>query len=203
MATVNDVADGTPGVGHIKGAIHYACGDEEGGDQAMKSASRTVGVVAGAVGGALVGGPAGAVASGLAGGAAMDGITTGVDSAVHGEYRPAGQVSAWTQAIKNKNPDSLIEGVVGIVATPAMDAVAGYATGKSALKIKEKITGSTKRVYAVAPEEAVKTMVKEQQLTENPTAAGRPLGETCVTESASKHSKNFIRQRQKQNPKLM
>ena len=79
----NDIADATPVVGHAKGGIHYAFGDRQGGDKAMKAASRTVGVIGGGFAGAA-GGPAGAIAGGVAGGAAMDGIITGADSAVHG-----------------------------------------------------------------------------------------------------------------------
>ena len=41
--TVSGVVNGIPVVGHVKGAIHYACGDNEGGHQAMKSSSRTIG----------------------------------------------------------------------------------------------------------------------------------------------------------------
>ena len=37
---MGDLADAVPGVGHIKGAIHYACGDTEGGDKAMMHATR-------------------------------------------------------------------------------------------------------------------------------------------------------------------
>merc|ERR1711971_1410046 len=51
--------DGTPVVGHLKGAIHYAVGDTEGGDQVMRSASRTIGVIGGGVVGIATGGPAG------------------------------------------------------------------------------------------------------------------------------------------------
>ena len=87
---MGDFADGIPVVGHIKGAIEYAVGDTEAGDRSMKAASRTVAVTGSAVGGFLVGGPAGAVAGGIAGGAAYDGLVTGVDSAVHHEYRPYG-----------------------------------------------------------------------------------------------------------------
>ena len=60
----------------------------------MKAASRTVGAIAGGAGGFVVGGPVGAVAGGIAGGAAVDGITTGVDSAIKGEYRPSGSATA-------------------------------------------------------------------------------------------------------------
>jgi len=86
---VVDIADGIPVVGHVKGGIHYAVGDREGGDKAMKAASRTVGVIGGGILG-MAGGPAGAIAGGVAGGAVMDGVITGTDSLVHGEFRPSG-----------------------------------------------------------------------------------------------------------------
>ena len=35
-----DLVDRTPGIGHIKGGIQYACGDKDGGDKAMVSATR-------------------------------------------------------------------------------------------------------------------------------------------------------------------
>lgn len=56
----------------------------------MKAASRSVGVIGGAVAGFFAGGPLGSMAGAVLGGAAMDGIITGVDSAVHHEYRPYG-----------------------------------------------------------------------------------------------------------------
>jgi hypothetical protein len=43
LKTMGGVVDGVPIAGHIKGGIHYAVGDSESGDNAMKSASRTVG----------------------------------------------------------------------------------------------------------------------------------------------------------------
>ena len=49
------------------------------------------------VGGFFVGGPVGAVAGGIAGGAAVDGITTGVDPAIKGEFRSSGVV----ESVKN------------------------------------------------------------------------------------------------------
>lgn len=80
-------ADGIPLVGHAKGAIHYACGDTEGGNRAMMSATRTTGVMAAGAGGFLVGGPVGAVAAGVAGGAAFDTSVTVIDSVANDEYR--------------------------------------------------------------------------------------------------------------------
>ena len=102
---VSNFADGVPGVGHVKGAIHYAAGDTAGGDNAMKAASRTTGAIVGGAGGLIVGGPVGAVAGGIAGAATVDGITTGIDSAVHKEYRPAGYVDQVTKLVEDpKNP---------------------------------------------------------------------------------------------------
>lgn len=43
LQTLGNVIDGIPAAGHLKGGIHYACGDKNGGDMAMKSASRSIG----------------------------------------------------------------------------------------------------------------------------------------------------------------
>lgn len=90
---LESVADGTPVIGHVKGAVHYALNDTEKGDECMKSASRTTAVIAAGVatgGSGLVV----AAAAGTVAGVAMDGVTTGVDSAVHKEYRPNGIIQA-------------------------------------------------------------------------------------------------------------
>ena len=98
---VSNFTDAVPGVRHVKGAVHYACGDTEGGDNAMKAASRTTGAMAGGVGGFFVAGPPGAIAGGIGGAAAMDLITTGVDSAVHDEFRPAGLIQQGVDIAEN------------------------------------------------------------------------------------------------------
>ena len=128
--TINESLDGIPVVGHLKGAIHYATGDDSAGDKAMKAASRSAGVVAGGTAGFIVGGPVGAVVGGIAYGAAMDGIITGADSAVHEEWRPHGQIAAWEAVANGKDDQEVIDGVVGGVVTPAFDALGGYAAGK-------------------------------------------------------------------------
>ncbi len=38
------MADGVPIVGHAKGLVHYALGDDEGGHRAMRSSTRTCGM---------------------------------------------------------------------------------------------------------------------------------------------------------------
>ena len=128
---VSDFVDGVPVVGHTKGVIHYACGDVEGGNRAMKSSSRTTGVIIGGIGGFAVGGPVGAAAGGVAGGAAMDGITTGIDSAVHNEYRPAGSIANVTEIVNDpKNPGKWFDAVT----TPAFDALTGYSAAEATMK---------------------------------------------------------------------
>ncbi|KAL3837579.1 hypothetical protein ACJMK2_022990 [Sinanodonta woodiana] len=64
--------DYVPVVGPLKGAVHYVCGDEEGGDNAVKASFHTTGVIGGGVTGFMVGGPVGAAAGVVAGGFVMD-----------------------------------------------------------------------------------------------------------------------------------
>lgn len=128
VQTTNDLANGMPVVGHIKGGIHYAIGDKKRGNEAMKKASRSTGVVIGGVLG-VSGGPVGMVAGGIAGGAVMDGITTGVESAIEKKYTPSGQIKAWTNVATSNDAQTIIGGVVGGVMSPIMDGVGGYDVG--------------------------------------------------------------------------
>ena len=89
-----DTIDGIPVAGHIKGAIHYAMGDNEMGEKCMVDATRGgVNLVAGAAG-FMVGGPVGAGAATVLAGAAYDGIATGALTLAHGKVTPYGIVSA-------------------------------------------------------------------------------------------------------------
>ena len=126
---LSDTADAVPAVGHVKGGIHYACGDKEGGDKAMKSSSRTVGVLGGGVAGFFVGGPPGAFAGGVAGGLAVDALTTGIDSAVHDEFRPAGTIAAVDVLVEGKS-ESVSGDVFDLVVGTAMDGMSGIAAGE-------------------------------------------------------------------------
>ena len=145
MKGMGDFADSFPVVGHFKGGIHYAFGDKEGGDSAMKSAFRSVGVIGGGVAGVLVGGPVGAVAGGIAGGVALDGITTGVDSLVHDEYRPSGQVAAVTNMVNgNASVGDYFDSAAGLV----FDGATGYRVGKAAIISRD--TGRNVQLYRVA-----------------------------------------------------
>ncbi|KAJ6648666.1 Xanthine dehydrogenase, partial [Pseudolycoriella hygida] len=120
--------DGIPVAGHIKGGIHYMVGDEEGGNKAMKSATRTTGVVAGGVGGFFLGGPLGAAAGGMYGGALTD-VTT---SLVTNE--PSGYVAAIENAVNNPNPGDIFD----LCLMPVADGLTGYTAGN----VVKKLTSS-------------------------------------------------------------
>ncbi|KAJ7351755.1 hypothetical protein OS493_035697 [Desmophyllum pertusum] len=193
LETASDMLDGLPVVGHVKGLIHYRLGDKEGGDKAMKAASRTVGVIAGGVGGFLVGGSVGAVAGGIAGGAAMDGVITGVDSAVHGEYRPCGQIAAWTAVAQGKTAQDIVAGVVGGIATPALDALGGYAAGKSvstqvrgkAVAAAEKSLESGMGAIKRNPNPALNDFLNRQKNIKAGNSAARSRGSVSSSTSSS------------------
>ncbi len=62
---MNSVPNSIPALGHAKALIHYACGDKEGGEQALDAANRNTLVMASGVGGFVLGGPVGAVVGGI------------------------------------------------------------------------------------------------------------------------------------------
>eukprot|EP00300_Choanocystis_sp_HF-7_P028415 c34014_g1_i1.p1 GENE.c34014_g1_i1~~c34014_g1_i1.p1 ORF type:complete len:378 (+),score=47.93 c34014_g1_i1:34-1167(+) len=145
LAMLSGVANALPVVGHVKGAVHYAAGDHSGGDAAMKGASRSVGVLAGGVGGFVVGGPAGAIAGGIVGGAAMDGVTTGVESAIHRKFKPNGLVALSTEIATSK--DNLPGNCVDLVGGVVLDGLAGLGAGRVAAHAVAKpavVVGSVK-----------------------------------------------------------
>jgi len=128
VKTVSDVADNVPVVGHVKGAVHYVCGDKEGGDRAMKSASRTTGVTLGGLAG-IPAGPAGMFTGGMAGGTAVDGLTTVVESAVNGEYTPSGQFEILDRIVEAEDPEELRESIIDGITMAVTDGLLGYAVG--------------------------------------------------------------------------
>ncbi|KAF8374365.1 hypothetical protein PRIPAC_80794 [Pristionchus pacificus] len=132
VKVISNFTDGIPVVGHVKGGIHALAGDSEGAKAAVKSANRSVGVVGGGAVGFLAGGFPGAIAGGIAGGAAMDGLQTGISSAYHKEFRPAGSIAAVSQAINNPSGATVFDAV----AVPVFDGVAGYGAGQLTSQIQ-------------------------------------------------------------------
>lgn len=129
-----NAADGIPVVGHVKGGIHYLAGDKEGGHRAMKSATRTTGVMAGGVGGFFLGGPAGAVAGGIYGGVATDVGTSAVTK------ENCGYFAAIENVVKNPNPGDIFD----LCLMPVADGLAGHSAGSLA----NKLTATPKSVVA-------------------------------------------------------
>jgi len=101
--TMSNAANAIPIIGHVKGAVHYACGDSLRGELAVKSASQSTGIIVGGIAGGIIGGPIGAVTLGTAGGAAVDVIVTGVESLIHKEYRPNGSIAIATRVATGKS----------------------------------------------------------------------------------------------------
>ncbi|XP_053608822.1 uncharacterized protein LOC128674354 [Plodia interpunctella] len=75
MNFLSNVLDSIPVVGHVKGVVHYAVGDTEGGNKAMYQSTRTTAVLAGGAAG-CVAGPAGAVAGAMSAGLATDAVAS-------------------------------------------------------------------------------------------------------------------------------
>lgn len=82
---MESLADSIPVAGHVKGIIHYALGENEKGDAAMKSASGTALTAAAGAAGFIAGGPVGGAAAAVAASQAYDGLVTGIDTAVNGD----------------------------------------------------------------------------------------------------------------------
>ncbi len=134
VKNMSDVANSIPVVGHAKGIVHYAVGDKEGGDEAMKSASRIVGIAAGGIGGFVVGGTVGAYAGGVAGGKAADRVISTTGTIVHDEPRPYGHM---------QSPGRLVDGEIDAgegfdwALTPVFDGPAGRSYAKTHKNFKE------------------------------------------------------------------
>ena len=185
VQNMSNLADGIPVVGHVKGGIHYVCGDRESGDNSMKAASRTVGVIGGGAVGGLLGGPVGAVAGGIAGGVAVDGATTVIDSHVSGEDRPAGQIAAVQNLAKgDATAGEIFDSCAGI----AFDGILGYTAGEAAVKLRN--ARNRAHLYRVAGETEVEQSVKAGKLVKEP----GPKGEVWLSESPD-HSAQYSKTR--------
>lgn len=145
---MNKLANSLPIVGHAKGLVHYALNDKESGNDAMKSSSRTIGVIGGAVAGGLTVGPMGAFAGGVMAGVAMDGIITGADYYINKEeYRPHGYVAAMSSLVKDE-VESKSGCVFDIVAGLTCDGLAGLGASSSirTMSVTNSVSGLLDRV---------------------------------------------------------
>lgn len=122
------ILNGTPVVGHAKAMAHYVMGDSQAGNQALKAATRTMGVLTGGTVGMAVGGPTLAFAGGITGGAAVDMVATKVESAIANEYRPNGVFYIKDRMEKGEiTAAEIFDAATGV----ALDGVAGYVAGQA------------------------------------------------------------------------
>jgi hypothetical protein len=121
-----NMMDSMPVVGHTKAVVHYALGDEEGGDRAMLASTRTTVVMGAGAGGFLVAGPGGAAVAGVVAGTEWD---LGTAAVTKGK-----QLNGICKVIDNPTSvDSYFE----YGATVAGDAMTGYAGGKIAQRVTQ------------------------------------------------------------------
>ncbi|XP_014214078.1 uncharacterized protein LOC106643444 [Copidosoma floridanum] len=125
LGTVNNVANGIPVVGHVKGAIHHAVGDHEGGNQALNAATRTTVVVASGAAAAVATGGIGAIPAGITAGITYDAAATVITD------EEQGSIAALKNAVENPSAGSIFDAV----AVPVGDGIAGYSGGQIAKKI--------------------------------------------------------------------
>ena len=116
----NSSLNALPVVGQTKKLGHYVCGDIEGGNKAMKAATRTTAMIGGGASGFLVVGPAGAVAGGVSVGAEWDLV---VSAANDGK-----EINGIAKIIENpQNVDSYFVAGLSVFG----DGLAGYSGGNA------------------------------------------------------------------------
>ena len=122
-----DVVNCMPVWGHVKGTVHYMCGQTEAGTRAMAAATRSA-VVAGAGVATLAtaGAAAPAAAAGILTGLAYDGTATGVASIVHQEFKPYGYYALGKHINDKVRTGQNVAGdLVEMAAIPMADAMLG------------------------------------------------------------------------------
>ncbi|XP_062576923.1 uncharacterized protein LOC134238829 [Saccostrea cucullata] len=173
VKNMSGLADAFPVVGHVKGVVHYAAGDREGGDNAMKSASRTTGAIIGGAVGSLAG-PAGAYAGGVAGAVTMDAIITGADSAIHGEDRLHGSISQFEELRKNpSNAGKWFD----VVASTGFDALVG---GYAGTKVCNSIKNAKTKCANSKTQSPVKSLLQDQKAHEVFDGHNKQVGNNCT-----------------------
>jgi hypothetical protein len=122
------VTDSLPGLGHVKGVVHYSMGDNDAGDASMKAATRAVGVAVG-VTGMIACGPVCAAGGGIAGGAALDGVITAGELLVHGrKAEPHGYAKSVVKIVETLEGNDTMssDDIIDMATLPVLDGVNGY-----------------------------------------------------------------------------
>ncbi|XP_044583053.1 intersectin-2-like isoform X11 [Cotesia glomerata] len=135
MNFLSNIADSIPVVGHVKGIVHYAVGDSEGGNKAMYQATRTSVVLGAGAAGSLAG-PAGAAAAAMYAGALTDTVASVAMDEPQGLMKGCKNIAEDVK--EGKNPMGSIASTGFQV---AMDGVGGLGMGgvsSAASQVSEK-----------------------------------------------------------------
>ena len=156
--------DSVPGVGHVKGVVHYIAGDQAAGDQSMIAASRSTVVVAAGLATGGIG--AGAVVGGMAsigGGLAYDGVHSLLD-----KEEKHGMWNIVNEAEECKSPNDAIDLGLGIIASLEGDYLAGstaanagknFRKAHKVKKVKNELKRELKNVPDIDPDLALKDTI--------------------------------------------
>lgn len=158
MNFISNIINGIPVLGHMKGVIHYAVGDKDGGNKAMYLSTRASAVMAGAVVGGSVGGPAGAVGGAIYAGCLSDTIASAAMKKPQGIVKHCENVGRDIQQGRNPTVSLLSAGVhVGF------DAVGGALEIGSLSSVGEKIVGEeiVEKSVKITAEEVVKLSARQ------------------------------------------
>ena len=141
-------ADSTPVLGHIKGSIHYALGEEEKGRNCMIGASRLVAAVGG---GLAFGGPCCAIAGAVTGAASFDLMAYGIaKESIGDDATLGGTAGAFYGAHCTGDSGDWFDAHFAL----GMDAWTGYRARSGAEKLRRKAESraNTVDVYRVMRE---------------------------------------------------
>ena len=102
------------------------------------------------------------VIGGVAGGAAADGIITGIESSIHGEFRPSGQIETVNQLATHTGDDqALVESIVQGLVTTSLDGLTGLAAGT---KVKAKLPQIKAKLKSMRTNPLTKVKAKLSQM---------------------------------------
>nr|XP_037872608.1 uncharacterized protein LOC119628372 isoform X1 [Bombyx mori] len=162
MNFISNVLDSIPVVGHVKGVVHYAVGDTEGGNNSMYQSTRTSAVLAGGAVGCLAG-PAGAALGGVYGGMITDGLVSAAKNEPVGIFESSANIGR--DIASGKNPMASVGSASFKI---AMDGIGGFGMGgvsSVASKVPAKavaktIEGTVKKAAATIGEEMIEKSVQ-------------------------------------------
>ena len=180
------VVDNFPVVGHIKGSIHYALGEEEKGRNCMIGASRLVAAVGG---GLAFGGPCCAIAGAVTGAASFDLMAYGIaKESIGDDATLGGTAGAFYGAHCTGDSGDWFDAHFAL----GMDAWTGYRARSGAEKLRRKAESraNNQTVYRVMCESERSQLMRTRRLEFDTT------GEKWVSES-KKHQADFLLQKNK------